>query len=72
MSTQNTDDWVPLQIKVFTRWVKANLNNVNDSVNDITKDLSNGVALCQLSEILTKKQAPWKKDPYGYELQHSD
>lgn len=63
MTTKVNDDWVPVQIKVFTRWVKAHLSDNQDSVNDITKDLSNGVALCQLATSLTQKQSPWKKDP---------
>ena len=60
------DQYVPLQIKVFTRWVQNNLQDVKGvEVNDITKDLSNGVALVELAQILTKKPAPrnWVRQP---------
>lgn len=53
------EDWIPLQNRVFSRWVQTQLNGHSDvQVNDVSKDLSDGVALCQLAEILTKKQAP--------------
>ena len=61
-----SDDWVPLQIKVFSRWVDAQLNGMPDHhVDDVTKDLSNGVALVQLAKTLTNKDTPrsWVPDP---------
>ena len=63
--TKVNNDWVPLQKKVFTRWVNAHLNNAAPEVGDITKDLSNGVALVELAKVLTKKDTPrpWKKEP---------
>ena len=67
MSTKtSSNNWIPLQIKVFTRWVNGQLksNNFNE-IGEITKDLSNGVPLVELAQILTKKDAPvkWAKAP---------
>ena len=65
MSTK-VNDWIPLQIKVFTRWVNGQLKNNNcPGIEEITKDLSNGVPLVELAQILTKKDAPvkWAKQP---------
>ena len=50
-------DWIPLQTKVFSRWVSNQLKDfLNISVNDIQKDLSNGVALVELATVLTHKK----------------
>ena len=60
-----TEEWVPLQIKVFTRWVNGQLKGViaND-LDDITKDLASGVHLVELAQVLTQKTVPrWNKDP---------
>ena len=49
-------DWIPLQVKVFSRWVSSQLKNSKDvEVKDIQKDLSNGVALVELATELTHK-----------------
>lgn len=56
----------PLQEKVFTRWISAELQGVPDLIfTDITKDLSNGVILIELAQVLTHKKAPqsFEKDP---------
>lgn len=60
------DQWIPLQITVFTRWVNGQLKGVSETeIQDITKDLSNGVSLVQLAQVLTKKDAPraWNQSP---------
>lgn len=60
------DEWVPLQAKVFTRWVSSLLKrDSKPEVKDVTKDLSNGVALIELAEILTHKKASraWIQNP---------
>ena len=49
--TKVNDEWIPLQKKVFTRWVNYQLKN-QSSISDITKDLSNGVALVQLDFVV--------------------
>ena len=60
------DQWAPLQAKVFSRWVALQLDGkTNTKVEDITKDLGNGVALCELATILTKKtpNRNWVREP---------
>lgn len=59
------DQWAPLQAKVFTRWVQQNLEGTGNEVTDIRSDLTNGVALVKLAEILTNKPASrtWVKEP---------
>ena len=60
-------EWIPLQVKVFSRWVSSHLvdGHADVQVNDITKDLSNGVALVELAKILIGKDAPrhWIHEP---------
>lgn len=59
-------EWIPLQIKVFSRWFAAQLKNKsNIEINDISKDLKNGVALVELAQILTCKESPrkWSHEP---------
>lgn len=58
MSTK-TEEWIPLQIKVFIKWVNGQLKT-NQEIGEITKDLSNGVPLVELAEILTGKKSPVK------------
>ena len=61
-----SDEWIPLQITVFTRWVNEQLKEVNDAeIQDITKDFSSGVHLINLARVLTRKepQIAWKPDP---------
>ena len=60
------DQWVPLQIAVFTRWVNTQLKPVNaPELKDITQDLYTGVHLVQLAQVLIPKQAPrqWSREP---------
>lgn len=60
------DQWIPLQSTVFARWVSTNLGDVRkEPIQDLTKDLSDGVALVELAEILTHKKAPnhWAEHP---------
>ena len=47
-----------LQTKVFSRWVSKQLKGLSEQqVNDITKDLTNGIALIDLATILTHKKS---------------
>ena len=67
MSTVHTDvegkggdmdkNWVQVQKKTFTNWINDKLKETNYSVEDITKDLGDGVILIGLLLIL----APGKK-----------
>ncbi|KAK8883680.1 hypothetical protein M9Y10_042777 [Tritrichomonas musculus] len=61
-----SEDWVQLQVNVFTRWVQNQLkSNSNIHIDTITKDLSNGVALVELAKTLTHKDTPrtWTESP---------
>lgn len=66
-STRVNEEWIPVQIKVFSRWVSNHLIEGHSTtvVKNITSDLSNGVALVELAEILTGKKAPrnWIREP---------
>ncbi|KAK8841676.1 alpha-actinin [Tritrichomonas musculus] len=57
----------PLQVNAFSLWVIDQLNNghADIQINDITKDLSDGVALIKLAHILTNKEIPhcWSPSP---------
>ncbi|KAK8857753.1 alpha-actinin [Tritrichomonas musculus] len=57
-STQNNNENIPLQVKIYSRWVSTQLTkgNADIQVHDISKDLSNGVALVELAKILTGKE----------------
>lgn len=64
--TKINDDWIPLQIKVFTKWISSQLNDTNHApIQDISKDLVNGVLLVDLATKLTHKKAPrnWEHSP---------
>ena len=64
--TTQSNNWVQLQANVFTRWVQNRLKGYkNVHIDKITKDLSNGVALVELAETLTHKNAPrnWSTSP---------
>ena len=65
-NSKDDDQQQPILIKVFTRWISTELKGVqNVNINDITKDLSNGVALIELAQILTRKKSPrpWDEQP---------
>lgn len=64
--TKVSDEWIPLQAKVFTRWVSNQLKDIQGmNIQDVTKDLSSGVALCELAKVLTGKQSTrsWAHTP---------
>ena len=58
---------IELENKVFCRWFTNELAKGNSSiqVNEISKDLSNGVAFVELSKVLTGKEPKkqWATDP---------
>lgn len=56
------DKWLPIQNKVFTRWVSMELFNVSKiKITDITKDLANGSILIDLAQVLTHHKCSYKK-----------
>ena len=62
--TNNDDDKeMSLMAKVFTRWVSMKLKGTN--INNITKDLSNGIILIELAQNLTHKkiEKPYEENP---------
>ncbi|KAK8896778.1 alpha-actinin [Tritrichomonas musculus] len=67
MSATQFQESIPLQVKVFSRWVSNQLveGKADVQVQDISKDLSNGVALVELSKVLTGKEPKreWAKTP---------
>lgn len=68
MSLSNVNEKLPpLQVNAFSLWVIDQLNNghADIQIKDITKDLSDGVALIKLAHILTNKEIPhcWSPSP---------
>ncbi|KAI7542591.1 hypothetical protein KC331_g7887, partial [Hortaea werneckii] len=47
--------WVKVQAKTFTKWLNNKLTARNVQVNDIVTDLSDGVILIHLLEILSQE-----------------
>ena len=51
--------WVPQQVKAFSRWITEQLKAKEElEIQDVTKDLKNGVVLVELAKILTNKETP--------------
>lgn len=58
-SDQNLTYQQQLNIKVYSRWVADKLKTAeNITVNDITKDFKDGIAVLHLAKILTKETFP--------------
>ena len=57
--------WVATQIKSFSRWADQHLKTVGESCEDITKELSNGIKLIKLLEVVGKEPVTerWNKNP---------
>jgi len=55
MSTEQTPNWVNVQKKTFTRWVNTYLAEKMMKVNDIQWDLSDGLSLLALLEVISSK-----------------
>lgn len=60
MSTedQNIDYKSQLNIKVYSRWAAYQLKHTEYVINDISKDLQDGIILLQLAKVLTKSTFP--------------
>lgn len=54
------EPWVEVQKNTFTKWVNYRLRNTDFLVEDLAKDLENGLVLIQLLEVLTGKTVPGK------------
>lgn len=49
-------DWIRIQKKTFTRWCNEHLKKQDASIDDLGKDLSDGVRLIILLELLSEKK----------------
>ena len=45
--------WIQVQKKTFTNWTNHKLKEIDCKVEDIEKDLANGVVLIKLLEVLS-------------------
>ncbi|XP_003378852.1 filamin [Trichinella spiralis] len=56
--------WKTIQQNTFTRWVNERLKMVDCSVNNLETDLTDGLLLIRLLEVLSKKKLPrYNKKP---------
>lgn len=55
---QNLDAETELNIKVYSRWAAYQLKHTEYAINDISKDLQDGILLLQLAKTLTKMTFP--------------
>jgi len=56
--------WKLIQKNTFTRWTNEHLKTVNKHVNDLESDLSDGLRLLALVEVLSGKRfLRWNKQP---------
>lgn len=65
MAAAPKPDWLQLQIKIFTRWINQKLaiprGAERRQIKNVLTDLSDGVVLVDLMEILSEKSFPGKK-----------
>lgn len=50
--------WKRIQQNTFTRWANEHLKSINLNINSLESDLSDGLRLIALIEILAQKQMP--------------
>ena len=50
--------WIVVQQKTFTNWVNSHLSDRGLAVQDLTKDLNDGIMLINLLEIISNKKFP--------------
>lgn len=50
--------WKQIQENTFTRWANEHLKTVGSSIDSLETDLSDGLRLIQLVEVLSQKQLP--------------
>jgi hypothetical protein len=60
MQRELADDapWKRIQQNTFTRWANEHLKLVNRNVNDLQLELSDGLSLVALIEVLSQKKLP--------------
>ena len=54
MPPSENEDWIRVQVKVFTRWANRFLSERVLKINDLKTDLCDGVMLINLTEIISK------------------
>lgn len=61
LSTGTSDEeWKETQMRVYTNWVNNKLKTTDQHVNNLTKELGNGVLLIKLLELISGKKIPGK------------
>jgi actinin alpha len=61
---ETTANWELIQQKTFTRWVNSHLKKRNIHIENLLKDLEDGVALCNLYEIISDESlGKYTKEP---------
>lgn len=50
--------WKRIQQNTFTRWANEHLKIINSNINNLETDLSDGLRLIALIEILSQKRMP--------------
>lgn len=58
MTEQRDTSWIGIQKRTFTRWVNQHLSDRAMKIEDLTEDLSDGLALINLLEIISDKKLP--------------
>ena len=58
------EGWKRIQQNTFTRWCNEHLRKVDQRLDDLETDLSDGLLLIQLVQVLSHKRLPrWNKKP---------
>ena len=58
------DGWKRIQQNTFTRWCNEHLRKVDQRIDNLETDLSDGLLLIQLVQVLSHKRLPkWNKKP---------
>jgi len=61
---QQATHWADIQEKTFTRWINDYLREKGMKIESLKTDLGNGLVLCNLLKILSKKKFPkYNKHP---------
>nr|XP_012143519.1 PREDICTED: filamin-A-like [Megachile rotundata] len=55
---QEDAQWKRIQQNTFTRWANEKLKAANKHIDDLESDLSDGLRLISLIEVLTQKKLP--------------
>lgn len=50
--------WKKIQQNTFTRWANEHIKHANQTIFDLSTDLSNGLKLIALIEVLSQKRMP--------------